>query len=281
MRPRVTGRATSTGAALGGGVTQRLPIGRNGLRIPVRSTSRLLRAVAIVLGALVPSLAHAQSAELRQATATRAELETLANSLSGAEADAIRQRLRDGDFQVGDRVIVTIARPDSTSTDTLTVREGREIGIPPLFATSLQGVLRSELQSHLQREVTRIIRDPRVEARTLVRVSMLGEVARPGYYWMTADALVSDAIMTAGGPTSVADPSKSVIRRGTEELWDRADVAEALRAGLTLDQLRVRAGDEIVVGKKSSRASESNLRVITTVVSLVVSVAGIVALSSR
>ena len=275
----------STAAALGVAVTMSSflrPIATANAAAHLARCTRHARALAFVLlAATMPVAAAAQSAELKRATASRAELEALAASASASEAEAIRTRLRDGDFQVGDRVVLVVTRPDSTRTDTLAVREGRALELPGLFTASLQGVLRSELQPRLASEVARVIREPRVQARTLVRVAVLGEVARPGFYWMTADALVSDAIMTAGGPTSLSDPAKSVIRRGTEELWDRSDVAEAIRAGLTLDQLMVRAGDELVIGRKSVRDSESTLRVVTTVVGLIVSVIGVVVLASR
>jgi protein involved in polysaccharide export with SLBB domain len=236
----------------------------------------------LLLGALVsPAVARAQSEELRRAIATRAELEALAATASGADAEAIRERLRVGDFQVGDRIIVTITRPDSTRLDTLTLRAGREVEIPGLLRTSMHGVLRSEAEAHLAREVARMVREPKVEARTLVRISVLGEVARPGFYWMTTDALVSDVIMNAGGPTAGADPSRTVIRRGKEELWDRGDVATALQKGFTLDQLMVRPGDEIVVGRKSVRDSESTLRIVGTVLGLIASVTTLVILASR
>ena len=274
--------ATSTAAALGRAVNMPTlpspsPLAARIRRVVIRFAG--VTTVAVV--ALAPSLLSAQSVELRRAMASRAELETLAASATGPDAESIRTRLRDGDFQVGDRIVLSVVRPDSSRIDTLSVRTDREVALPGLFTTSLRGVLRSELQPHLEREVARVIREPRVTARSLVRIAVLGEVARPGFYWMTADALVSDAIMTAGGPTATADPAKSVIRRGTEELWDRSDVSEALRAGLTLDQLMVRAGDEVFIGRKSVRDGESTLRIMSTVIGLVVSVIGVVILASR
>ena len=250
-------------------------------RSPADRCTRTVRALLVLALLLSPGAASAQSAALKRATATRGELEALAAQASGDEAAAIRARLAEGDFRIGDRVVLTITRSDSTRTDTLTVREGQALEVPGLLVTSLRGVLRSELEALLAREVERVVREPKVQARTLVRLAVLGEVGRPGFYWMTTDALVSDVIMTAGGPTPGADPSRSVIKRGTEELWDREDVAEALRAGLTLDHLRLSAGDEVVVGKKRQGTSENTMRYVSTVSGVIVSIAGLIVLLSR
>ena len=78
------------------------------------------------------------------AAVTRAE-----QSGNPAQAAAIRARLTAGDFQPGDRIILTYFS-DVIHTDTLIVREGRVVD---LLATktvlSLQGVLRSELKDRL------------------------------------------------------------------------------------------------------------------------------------
>jgi protein involved in polysaccharide export with SLBB domain len=250
-------------------------------RSPALHRIRIARALVVAGLLLLPGAASAQSAALKRATATRAELETLAASATGDEAAAIRTRLTEGDFRIGDRVVLTMTRVDTTRTDTLTVREGQSVEVPGLFVASLRGVLRSELEALLAREAERVVREPKVKARTLVRLSVLGEVGQPGFYWMTTDALMSDVIMNAGGPTPAADPSRTVIKRGTEELWDRKDVAEALRAGLTLDHLRLSAGDEVVVGKKRQGSGENTMRYVSTVSGVIVSIAGLIVLLSR
>jgi uncharacterized membrane-anchored protein len=50
------------------------------------------------------------------------------------------------------------------------------------------------------------------------------------------------------------DPQKllSVIKRGTEELYDSRNTQTAMNEGLTLDQLSLRDGDSIEIGEKNS-----------------------------
>ena len=116
------------------------------------------------------------------------------------QAATIRARLRDGDFDVGDRILLAV-RGDSTIGDTVTVRAGRMIRLANMPDISLQGVLRSELQDYLTTQLARYIKRPDVQTTSLVRVAVMGSVAKPGFYQLPADIALADAIMIAGGPT--------------------------------------------------------------------------------
>jgi hypothetical protein len=165
------------------------------------------------------------------------------------EAWVLRERLRVGDFPPGDRIALSVEGHPKLS-DTLTVRAGRTVMFPDLPEIALSGILRSELVDHLTRELGKYVRDPKIRAIPLMRVAVLGQVGRPGFYALPADALLSDVIMIAGGPGANADLAKSTIRRDGEEVFHDRDVSIALSNGMTLDQLDLRAGDEIVIGEK-------------------------------
>ena len=225
-------------------------------------------SIAVLISTLlgsIPAVAPAQtSPRLAEGFATRAELESLATKSDRATADAslsteqrsyeqslafnLRRRLREGDFQPGDRVAITLDGPIKFH-DTVVVRSNSTILLPELPEISLAGVLRSELQNHLLREIKRYVRDPEVEASPLMRLSVSGAVLHPGFYSIPADALLSDLVMAAGGPTANAAYRRSHLRRGTEEL-PGDDVQTALREGLTVDALLLRSGDELLVGEK-------------------------------
>ena len=166
-----------------------------------------------------------------------------------AEAYMLRQRLQTGDFLVGDRVVVTVMGEPALS-DTAVVRSGTVIQLGKLPALSLQGVLRSELEDHLTRELTQYVREPRVTAIPLLRVAVFGQVLRPGYMHVPADMLLSDLLMRAGGPAGTADLRKAELRRGSERLIAPRDVQTALADGISLDDLHVRSGDELSVPQK-------------------------------
>ena len=165
------------------------------------------------------------------------------------QAATIRARLRDGDFDVGDRVILSI-RGDSMVNDTATVRAGRIIRLPNLPDISLQGVLRSELQDYLTTQLSRYIKRPDVQTTSLVRVAVMGSVSKPGFYQLPADIALADAIMIAGGPTSTADVDKTQVKRGNDVVYSSTLLGQEVAKGATLDQLNIRPGDQIIIGDR-------------------------------
>ena len=164
-------------------------------------------------------------------------------------AAAIRQRLRDGDLQVGDRVAVTIIS-DAVHRDTVVVRSERTLELPGMIIVPVAGVLRSELQERVSTEVLKYVKAQRIEVTPLMRVGVLGAVARPGYFALASDIPITDAIMGAGGPTGAADVGRSIVRRQNLEYRSAGETSRAIASGLTLDQFGLSAGDELVVGQQ-------------------------------
>ncbi|HEX9085491.1 MAG TPA: SLBB domain-containing protein [Gemmatimonadaceae bacterium] len=242
------------------------------MRIPLRVSSFaaarlrsgsgwLVAAVFLIFLASRAAESGAQSApgplvsraELTDA-ATRAEVaattgDPAAHAQNAVVAAAIRQRLRDGDFQVGDRVVVTIIS-DAVHRDTLVVRSERSLELPGMIMVSVAGVLRSELQQRVSTEVLKYVKAQQIEVTPLIRVGVMGAVARPGYFAFASDIPITDAIMGAGGPTGAADVGRSIVRRQNQEYRSAGETSKAISNGLTLDQFGLSAGDELVVGQR-------------------------------
>ena len=235
------------------------------LSAPIMRTISAL--VAILVGTALANL-DAQQVYRRvsqEGFATRTELESLAAAADRAVATgtatgeartskeatsfAVRQRLREGDFQPGDRIAIVLDGAVKFG-DTVIVRSGRTIILPDLPEITLAGVLRSELQSYLTAQLGRYIRDPQLHARPLIRIAVSGAVGRPGFYSVPADALLSDVVTIAGGPVGRAEFARSFIRRGSEQLWNGKNVDTALGEGMTVDALLLQSGDEIVIGEQ-------------------------------
>ena len=272
IRPRLSSRATGIvalccllGAAPPPSVgAQVIQVTRDGDVANPRSTARSdLEARAAAAERAAASTSH--SAEEREQ--------------KRVEASMIRARLRDGDFRPGDRIVITV-RPDSTLTDTFTVSADRTLRFPDQPEIPLHGVLRPELKDHLRAAISRFVRNPSVEAQPLIRLAVLGQVTSPGYYQVTPDFLVSDAIMTAGGPTSGADLTRTTVRRGDATLWDRGQLRTAIVDGATLERLALRSGDEIIVGEKK-RNWDTILRTASIVSGIALSVYGATTLMKR
>jgi len=210
----------------------------------------------------VPASGQAQSQPQIQGAGvargqSRRDLEARAAGLSrdprrAAEVAQIRARLRDGDFQVGDMIVLSVLNVPQFS-DTFPVRAGRVLQIPEISPIPLSGVLRSELQSHLRRHIARYVINPSVEAYSLVRVAVAGAVARPGFYEVRPDAPVSEAVMSAGGFGAQADATKMSVRRAGRVVIPAADLRTAVAMGATLDDVSIRPGDEIRVEERARR----------------------------
>jgi protein involved in polysaccharide export with SLBB domain len=188
-------------------------------------------------------------------------------SQNALEASAIRQRLRDGDFQTGDRILLTVFS-DAAHTDTLVVRDGRIIDLPWKVALPLTGVLRSEVKDRVTAEVLKYVKADKVDVTPLTRIAVLGEVARPGYFAIRSDVPITDAIMQAGGPTASADLERSVVRRASREYRSADETRLAVAKGLTIDQFGLNAGDELVVGRQRQFFNPAASAVLGTMASL-------------
>lgn len=183
------------------------------------------------------------------------------------QAAALRQRLRDGDFQVGDRIVLTVVS-DAPHTDTLLVRAGRVIDLPGNAVLPLIGVLRSELEDRVTAEVLKYVKAQEIDVTPLTRIAVLGEVVRPGYFALRSDVPITDAIMLAGGPTATADIERTVVKRANREYRSADETRQAVARGLTLDQLGLSAGDELVVGRQRPFINPSIMSVVGMMASL-------------
>jgi len=240
-----------------------------------------LERIATLLIACTSFGSVAQSQTAAGALTSRSELSAAEASLSRGGAGnqqkntlmaaAIRQRLRDGDFQVGDRVVVTVVAND-THTDTLVVRSGRALELPARlgkFTVPLTGVLRSELQERVETEVLKYVRAQQVVVTPLMRIGILGEVVHPGYFAFASDLPITDAIMGAGGPSATADLDRSLVRRGIQEYRSAKDTRRAIATGLTLDQLGLSPGDVLIVGRRREFITPTLLGAVGAIASLV------------
>jgi polysaccharide export outer membrane protein len=226
------------------------------------SRAALAAAAFLLLGAGAGAAQQAPDSAAARVQVTRAQLEDLLRQLeessqspaysssmrarSRVEANLLSARLEQGDFQVGDRIRLTVDQ-EPTLSDTFTVATGRVLNLPGIGGIPLAGVLHSELNGYLTTQIGRFVRNPVVHAKSLIRVAVLGAVAKPGYYTVPTEALVSDVVMQAGGPIATAKLQETKIERGSETLWDGERLQQAIAEGRTLDALSLQAGDRIDV----------------------------------
>ena len=244
--------------------------------------------------AAVSSNLHGQATvETRRGSATRAGLDSLLGQLDAAqrspaysdelrdeaarEAGRIRARLDSGDFRVGDRIFLTV-EGEQTLTDSFPVIEGPALNLPEIGRIALKGVLRSELNDHLVREIGRYVRDPRVRTRTLIRLLFSGAI-RQGFYSVPTNVPFTDAMMIAGGPTADAKLTGIRIERDGHPIWDGSRLQDAIIEGQTLDQMNLQAGDQIIIPNRPHGLGnlESPLRAFMILLSIPAGILGTIA----
>jgi hypothetical protein len=219
-------------------------------------------AIAVAAGT---GLAQGSLGEGRR-QATRAELEQTARAAEQAsatapdektrdkliaDATAIRQRLRNGDFLPGDRIYLIVSA-DSALTDTFTVRGDRRLQLPNLPDITLAGVLDSELETYLTTEIAKYIKNPTVTATGLVRLTITGAVGRNGFLTFPVDQSITDVLMTAGGLSPSSQLDATEVKRSGKVIIDKKAFQEAVRQGRTVGDMALRDGDEIVVPSTST-----------------------------
>lgn len=170
-----------------------------------------------------------------------------------------------GQLRVGDRIVLSV-EDEPTLTDTFTVRTGPAIDLPRIGEVPLAGVSRGGVQAHLETAIGKYIKNPVVLARTLVRVAVLGEVTRAGFFALPADAPISDAINEAGGLTTEGDMRKVQLSRRGKVVQKGGKLRNAIAAGSTLDDLGMEAGDEIMIPRKPD--TERMVRILSLVVAI-------------
>lgn len=209
---------------------------------------------------------------LQQTVATTNERET--RELAEMEIGVIEERLDNGDFQVGDRIAVTV-QGESALTDTFTVQRGQLLDLTGIGVLELAGVLRVELQDTVAGFLSRYLRNPVVRTQSFIPLTVNGAVSRPGFYPVPIDAQLADVLMVAQGALNSARIDRISIRRNNDEIFNREDVQQAIAQGYTVDQLTLRPGDELYVPDRGRSSIESVLRVTVMLVTLPAAIYGL------
>jgi hypothetical protein len=217
------------------------------------------KAALLVAALWLPAVAGAQSLGETRRQATREEIERAAKASESAalnadektrvkllsDAAALRNRLANGDFIPGDRILLLV-QGDTARSDTFTVRADRMLPLPGIPPIPLQGVLDSELEPHLRTELLKYIKEVTLEATPLVRIMLVG-FPNSSFYTVPVDQAITDVITIAGGwgSPSQAAYDKTVVRRNGKVLMDAKSTANAIRLGKTVGDMAMRDGDEL------------------------------------
>lgn len=177
-----------------------------------------------------------------------------------------------GAIQPGDRVLMTVTG-EAQLSDTFTVAQDLTLDLPVLGQVPLNGVPRDSIEPVLTAFLAKYLNHPMVRAQVLLRLGILGEVVRPGFYALPSGAALQDLIMAAGGMSAMARFDKARMRRDQTVLLKGSEVGEAVADGKTFDALALRSGDALEIPRRPD--PEGRVRLITGLVALPVAIYGI------
>lgn len=133
-----------------------------------------------------------------------------------------------------------------------------QISLPLVGAMSVIGLTPIEVETKLKTLLgSKYLQNPEVtvfmESFTNQRVTLEGEMRRPGVYPITGSVTLLQAIAMAEGLAPLADPSKIVLFRRSGEQTKAYNVdLDAIRSGKMRDPY-IRGDDRIVVHRSDSR----------------------------
>src|SRR5438445_665670 len=122
--------------------------------------------------------------------------------------------------------------PTTPEIYTLSLHDALPISLPEIGEIPLIGVRLAEVEAYLGRELARYLKEPVVHAKALIRLSIMGDVEHPGFYFVPADAVLADALMQAGGLTRDAKVREMRIERGGKPLLEGDSLQLAFARGL-------------------------------------------------
>lgn len=152
---------------------------------------------------------------------------------------------------VSDELRISVWRNDELSTGVV-VRPDGTVTLPLVGDMTAAGLTPTELKESIKKNLTAYVKDATVTVSVTgvnsYRVTVSGQVARPGVIESKRYLTVSDAIASAGGPTRFADSeSVVVVRRGLDGKTRRIPINyKELAAGRALEQNIVLLRDDQV-----------------------------------
>lgn len=165
-----------------------------------------------------------------------------------------------GDYRIGDSDLldVKVFRVDELSREVRVDNDGN-ITFPLLGTVAVRGLTHSEAEAKLAGLFVsrRLLTDPQVSVfikeRTTQRLTLEGEISKPGVYPINGQLTVLQAIALGGGPSQLAATDKVVLfrREGGQSRSYVIDL-DAIRQGKLADPY-VRNDDRIVIHRSGSR----------------------------
>ena len=159
------------------------------------------------------------------------------------------------DYVIGPEDVLQVSVwKNETLSRVVPVRPDGKISLPLLHDIQASGLTAMQLRDKISKALGEFMPNPEVSVIVTdvrsYRVSVMGEVQRPGVLLLRSSTTIMEAIAMAGGFRDFASPSKIVVvRKNSNGQTEKIpfNYNRAIRAGEAEDNIVLKTGDVIVV----------------------------------
>jgi len=165
------------------------------------------------------------------------------------------QEVVDSNFVIGEEDVLSIDvwKESDLSVKERSVRSDGMITLPLLGEIQASGKTVKQLQDEIAEKLKDLIVNPNVTVEVVrifsQKVSVNGQVSRPGQYALGAPVTVLDVLSRAGGPTADAKSTKIKILRmvNGREIYFTFNYKDALKGKNIRQNILLENGDRVLV----------------------------------
>ena len=148
----------------------------------------------------------------------------------------------------GDKVKLTAFNITDAISGEYFVQADSTVYLPYLESVDIRDRSTDELRREILEKYRVIYADLELHIQLLYKVNVLGEINKPGLYYVCGTERVTDILAMAGGITNEANLKKIFLIQ--EDNKTRINGKRILNDGLSAADIRLRSGDKIYVNKK-------------------------------
>jgi polysaccharide export outer membrane protein len=145
------------------------------------------------------------------------------------------------------------------------------VQLPSVGKMHLQGMTVDEAQTAVQSKINEYFANATVILKMVsFRVSVLGEVNRPGSYFVYNNQIsILEALAQSGGPTELADKRHLTLMRQSDQGTQALYVDLSSTAALSSEYFYLLPNDVVYVPTLSARPARLNLDILTILLSAI------------
>lgn len=148
----------------------------------------------------------------------------------------------------GDKIKLTAFNITDAISGEYFVQEDSTVYLPYLESVDTRDRSTDELRREILEKYRVIYADLELHIQLLYKVNVLGEINKPGLYYVSGTERVTDILAMAGGITNEANLKKILLIQDDNKT--RINGKRILKDGLSAADIRLRSGDKIYVNRK-------------------------------